>query len=343
MQGETGPDFADIRRHHPHQVGLDYADALPDLQTARGQRTAGRKDPAMTKPQGTAPGMETALAPPADLVEQVARSLAEDVGPGDLTAALVPAERQGRATVITREAAVVCGRPWVDEVFRQLDPAVRIDWEVTEGAEVAPAQRLFRLAGPARSLLTGERTALNFLQTLSGTATSTRRWVQLVAGLPCRVLDTRKTLPGLRLAQKYAVRCGGGSNHRMGLYDGILVKENHIVAAGSIGAAVAAARSSGTSVPVEVEVETLDELREALDAGADLALLDEFTLEELRAAVVLNRAHARPMKLEASGNVTLETLRPIAETGVDFVSIGSLTKHLRAIDLSMRFEFDSPG
>jgi len=281
---------------------------------------------------------------PEDLAEQVARALAEDVGSGDLTAALVPAGRTGRATVITREAAVLCGRPWFEEVFRQLDASVRVGWDVEEGAEVSPAQQLCRLEGPARSLLTGERTALNFLQTLSGTATTTRRYVALVAGLPCQVLDTRKTLPGLRRAQKYAVRCAGGSNHRMGLYDGILVKENHIMAAGSIGAAVAAARAAGTSVPVEVEVETLEELREALDAGADMALLDEFSLEDLRAAVALNRAHPHgPMKLEASGNVSVETLRAIAETGVDFVSIGSLTKHLRAVDLSMRFEFDAPG
>jgi len=281
---------------------------------------------------------------PTDLAEQVARALAEDLGGGDLTAALVPEGRRGRATVITREPAVLCGRPWVDEVFRQLDPSVRIDWEAQEGAEVAPGQRLCRLEGPARSLLTGERTALNFLQTLSGTATATRRYVALVEGLPCRILDTRKTLPGLRRAQKYAVRCAGGSNHRMGLYDGILVKENHIMAAGSIAAAVAAARAAGSSVPVEVEVETLDELCQALDAGADMALLDEFSLEDLRAAVVMNRSHPRgPMKLEASGNVSFETLRPIAETGVDFVSIGSLTKHLRAVDLSMRFEFGAPS
>jgi nicotinate-nucleotide pyrophosphorylase (carboxylating) len=280
--------------------------------------------------------------PPPDLVEQVARALAEDVGGGDLTAALVPAGRQGRATVITREAAVLCGRPWVDEVFRQVDPAVHVSWDADEGDAVEPGQRLCRLTGPARSLLTGERTALNFLQTLSGTATATRRYVQLVAGLPCRILDTRKTLPGLRRAQKYAVRCAGGSNHRMGLYDGILVKENHIMAAGSIAAAVSAARAAGASVPVEVEVETLDELRQALDAGADMALLDEFNLDDLRAAVTINRSHPRgPMKLEASGNVTFETLRGIAETGVDFISIGSLTKHVRAVDLSMRFEFDA--
>jgi nicotinate-nucleotide pyrophosphorylase (carboxylating) len=290
----------------------------------------------------TRPGDSPGVAPPPDLAEQVARALEEDVGAGDLTAALVPAGRTGRATVITREAAVLCGRPWFDEVFRQLDPSVRIAWDAEEGADVVPAQRLCRLMGPARSLLTGERTALNFLQTLSGTASTTRRGVQVVADLPCRILDTRKTLPGLRRAQKYAVRCGGGNNHRMGLYDGILVKENHIVAAGSIAAAVAAARIAGATVPVEVEVETLDEFRQALDAGADMALLDEFSLADLRAAVTMNRAHPRgPMKLEASGSVTLETLRPIAETGVDFVSIGSLTKHVRAVDLSMRFEFDA--
>ena len=283
-------------------------------------------------------------AVPPDLADQVARALAEDVGSGDLTAALVPAGRAGRATVVTRESAVLCGRPWVDEVFRQLDPSVRVVWEAEEGADVAPDQLLCRLAGPARSLLTGERTALNFLQTLSGTATATRRYVAVVAGLPCRILDTRKTLPGLRRAQKYAVRCAGGSNHRMGLYDGILVKENHIMAAGSIAAAVDAARAAGSTVPVEVEVETLDELRQALDAGADMALLDEFSLDQLRTAVAMNRAHPRgPMKLEASGNVTLETLRAVAETGVDFVSIGSLTKHVRAVDLSMRFEFDAPA
>jgi nicotinate-nucleotide pyrophosphorylase (carboxylating) len=278
---------------------------------------------------------------PPDLVEQVARALAEDVGSGDLTAALVPAGRHGRATVITREPAVLCGRPWVDEVFRQVDPTVTVSWDADEGADVAAGQLLCRIAGPARSLLTGERTALNFLQTLSGTATATRRYVQLVAGLPCRILDTRKTLPGLRRAQKYAVRCAGGSNHRMGLYDGILVKENHIMAAGSIAAAVAAARAAGASVPVEVEVETLDELRQALEAGADMALLDEFSLDDLRAAVAMSRGHPRgPIKLEASGNVTFDTLRPIAATGVDFISIGSLTKHVRAVDLSMRFQFD---
>jgi nicotinate-nucleotide pyrophosphorylase (carboxylating) len=278
--------------------------------------------------------------PPSDLEATVAIALAEDVGSGDLTAALVPAERNGRARIITREAAVLAGRPYVDEVFRQVDPRVKVEWNASDGDAVAPDQVLYRLSGPARSLLTGERTALNFVQSLSGTATATRRYADAIAGLPCRILDTRKTIPGLRNAQKYAVRCGGGTNHRIGLYDGILIKENHIIAAGSIAAAVAAARASGTRVPVEVEVESLDELRRALDAGADMALLDEFSLDDMRAAVAINRAHPRgPMKLEASGGITLESLRAIAETGVDFISVGSLTKHVRAVDLSMRFEF----
>jgi len=280
------------------------------------------------------------LNPPQDMAETVARALAEDIGSGDLTAKLVPESRYGRATVISRESAVLAGCPYVDEVFRQVDARVRVEWHARDGEAIAANQLLYRLSGAARSLLTGERTALNFLQSLSGTATTTRRYVEAIAGLPCRILDTRKTIPGLRQAQKYAVRCAGGTNHRMGLYDGILVKENHIVAAGSIAAAVAAARATATRVPVEVEVESLDELREALAAGADMALLDEFGLEELRAAVAMNRAHVRgPIKLEASGGITFETLRPIAQTGVDFISVGSLTKHVRAIDLSMRFEY----
>jgi nicotinate-nucleotide pyrophosphorylase (carboxylating) len=285
--------------------------------------------------------MNAAPAPPRSLVRDVRAALAEDVGAGDRTASLIPAERQGRATVITRESAVLCGRPWFDEVFRQLDPAVLVTWQASEGERVDAGQLLCGLEGPARALLTGERSALNFLQTLSGTATVTRTYVDAIDGLPCRILDTRKTIPGLRRAQKYAVRCGGGRNHRMGLYDGVLIKENHIVAAGSIGAAVAAAREQRVRVPVEVEVETVDELRQALDAGADMALLDEFSLEDLRNAVGLNRAHARgPIGLEASGGVSLGSLRPIAETGVDFISVGALTKHVRAIDLSMRFQFD---
>jgi nicotinate-nucleotide pyrophosphorylase (carboxylating) len=278
-------------------------------------------------------------ATPGDLRETVARAVAEDLGNGDLTAALVPEASVGRATVITREAAVLCGQPYFDEVFRQVDAAVRVDWHVAEGAPVEAGLVLCHLSGPARSLLTGERTALNFLQTLSGTATTTRHYVDLVAGLPCRILDTRKTIPGLRNAQKYAVRCAGGRNHRIGLYDGILIKENHIIAAGSIAAAVQAARDGATAVPVEVEVESLDELQQVLDAGADMALLDEFSLADLRSAVQLNATHRRgPIRLEASGGVTDGTLRAIAETGVDFISVGSLTKHLRAVDLSMRFE-----
>jgi nicotinate-nucleotide pyrophosphorylase (carboxylating) len=281
------------------------------------------------------------LSPPIDLAETVATALAEDVGSGDLTAALIPAGRMGRARIVTREAAVFAGRPYVDEVFRQVDPRVQVEWHTEDGATIVPEQLLYRLRGPARSLLTGERTALNFVQALSGTATATRRYVDAISGLPCRILDTRKTIPGLRNAQKYAVRCGGGMNHRIGLYDGILVKENHIMAAGSIAAAVSAARASGTRVPVEVEVESLDELRQALDAGADMALLDEFSLDDLRAAVAMNRAHPLgPMKLEASGGITLDALRAIAGTGVDFISVGSLTKHVHAIDLSMRFEFE---
>jgi nicotinate-nucleotide pyrophosphorylase (carboxylating) len=280
------------------------------------------------------------ITPPADLAATVAIALAEDVGSGDLTAALIPAARLGRARIITREAAIFAGRPYVDEVFRQVDPRVQVEWHTDDGEPVVADQVLYRLSGPARSLLTGERTALNFVQALSGTATATQRYAAALAGLPCRILDTRKTLPGLRNAQKYAVRCGGGTNHRIGLYDGILIKENHILAAGSIAAAVQAARASGTRVPVEVEVESLDELRQALDAAADMALLDEFPLDDLRAAVAMNRAHANgPMKLEASGGITLESLRPIAETGVDFISVGSLTKHVRSVDLSMRFEF----
>lgn len=277
---------------------------------------------------------------PVDLGATVAAALREDVGSGDLTAALVPLRRRGQATLITREAAVIAGRPYVEEVFRQLDPAVRLEWQVADGDAVQPGQLLCRLTGPARALLTGERTALNFLQVLSGTATATRRFADTLQGLPCRVLDTRKTLPCLRNAQKYAVRCGGGVNHRVGLFDGILVKENHIVAAGSIGAAVAAAQHTGTAALIEVEVETLDELRQALDVGAQMALLDEFPLPELRAAVALNRAHPRgPIPLEASGGITLETMRAVAETGVDFISVGALTKHVQAIDLSLRFEY----
>ena len=250
----------------------------------------------------------------------------------------MPADARCRARVVTREAAVLCGAAFADAVFRQLDPQVRLHWHAADGDGLAAGALLFEAQGPARALLTGERTALNFLQTLSGTATTVRRYVEAIAGTGCAILDTRKTIPGLRLAQKYAVRCGGGRNHRIGLYDGILVKENHIAAAGSIAAAVAAARALGSTVPVEVEVETLAELEQAFAAGADLALLDDFTLPELREAVARNRARSRPLRLEASGGVALETIREVAATGVDYVSIGALTKHVRAIDLSMRFE-----
>jgi nicotinate-nucleotide pyrophosphorylase (carboxylating) len=281
-----------------------------------------------------------ALRIPGDIAHIVAVALEEDVGSGDLTAALVPEGRRGRATVITREAAVVAGRPYVDEVFRQVDPAVRVEWCVADGETVAPGQALYRLSGSARSLLTGERAALNFYQALSATATATRKYASALEGLPCKVLDTRKTLPCLRNAQKYAVRCGGGVNHRHGLYDGILVKENHIIAAGSIAAAVALARTTSPHVMIEVEVETLAELQQALDAGAHMALLDEFSLDDMRAAVRLNRAHPNgPIKLEASGGVTFESIREVAATGVDFISVGSLTKNVRAVDLSMRFEY----
>jgi nicotinate-nucleotide pyrophosphorylase (carboxylating) len=287
---------------------------------------------------------------PADLLQQVARALSEDVGAGDLTAALVPAEKLGRASVITREAAVVCGMPYAEASFHQVDARVRLESHVVEGESVGANQLLFTVEGPARALLTGERTALNFLQLLSATATAAHSYAVLLEGTNCRLLDTRKTIPGLRTAQKYAVRVGGGHNHRMGLFDGILIKENHIMAAGSIAAAVAAAKRGGGQVPVEVEVENLDELRQAIDAGADMALLDEFSLEDMREAVAVNARSAsaaadtagtaeRSLKLEASGGITAATIRKIADTGVDFISVGSITKHVRAVDLSMRFEW----
>ncbi len=276
---------------------------------------------------------------PADLPQQVARALAEDVGSGDLTAALIPADRIGRATVITRERAIVCGLPYVEASFHGVEPQVRLEWRVAEGDSVAANQPLVDLEGPARALLTGERTALNFLQLLSGTATAAHTYAALLEGTNCRLLDTRKTIPGLRSAQKYAVRVGGGHNHRMGLFDGILIKENHIMAAGSIAAAVAAAKRGSARVPIEVEVENLSELQQAIAAGADIAMLDDFSLEAMREAVALNANAAKPLELEASGGITTATIREIAETGVDFISVGSITKHVRAVDLSMRFEW----
>jgi nicotinate-nucleotide pyrophosphorylase (carboxylating) len=281
-----------------------------------------------------------ALIPP-DLPRQVSAALAEDVGDGDLTAQLVPAARVGRATVITRDPTVVCGAPYVEATFRELDATVQIHWQIPEG-DFAPAnQSLFTVQGNARALLTGERTALNFLQLLCGTATAARRYAALLEGTGCRLLDTRKTLPGLRTAQKYAVRVGGGQNHRMGLFDGILIKENHILAAGSITAAVAAARGAAARVPVEVEVEDLAQLTEAIDAGADIAMLDNFSLPAMREGVALNARAPRPLRLEASGGITAASIRDIAATGVDYISVGSITKHVKAADLSMRFDWEA--
>jgi nicotinate-nucleotide pyrophosphorylase (carboxylating) len=276
---------------------------------------------------------------PTDLAAQVDAALREDIGGGDVTASLVPAAQRVRGAVVTREEAVLCGRPWAEETFRRLDPQVRLAWRAGDGERIAPGGVICEIAGPARAVLTGERTALNFLQLLSGTATVTRRFVDAVAGTGCRILDTRKTLPGLRSAQKYAVRCGGGDNHRFGLYDQVLIKENHIAAAGSITGAIEAARRSAPGLEVEVEVESLAELEEALGAAPDIIMLDDFSLEDLRKAVARNRAHGGHARLEASGSVSLETVRAIAETGVDCVSVGSLTKHVRAVDLSMRLEF----
>lgn len=269
---------------------------------------------------------------PLDLSE-IDRFLEEDVGSGDLTASIVPKHATARARVITRESMVLCGQAWFAAVFARLGGSVQIDWLVTEGEQVEAGAELCAMRGPARALLTGERSALNLLQTLSGTATLARAYAKAVDGTKAKVLDTRKTIPGLRKAQKYAVRCGGCDNHRMGLYDGILIKENHILACGSIEKAVHAAKALGANVPIEVEVENLDELQQALAAGAERILLDNFTIAMMREAVTTTASRA---KLEVSGNVTLDTIRQIAETGVDYISVGALTKNVRATDLSMR-------
>ncbi|PYC28151.1 carboxylating nicotinate-nucleotide diphosphorylase [Aquipseudomonas alcaligenes] len=269
----------------------------------------------------------------AEIDANVRCALREDIGSGDITAQLIPAERLAHATVITREPAVVCGTAWVDAVFRQLDPRVAVHWQVADGERADANQALFHLEGPARALLSGERSALNFLQTLSAVATRCRHFADLVAGTRVKLLDTRKTLPGLRLAQKYAVTQGGCHNHRIGLYDAFLIKENHIAACGGIAQAVTAAHRIAPGKLVEVEVENLDELREALEAGADIVMLDELSLDDMRTAVALTAGRA---KLEASGGINESTLRSIAETGVDYISIGSLTKDVKAIDLSMR-------
>jgi nicotinate-nucleotide pyrophosphorylase (carboxylating) len=269
---------------------------------------------------------------------QVARALTEDIGAGDVTAALIPADQTAHATLLTREEMVLCGSAWVSETFRQLDPATVVTWHFAEASLVPANSVLCTLEGKARAILTGERPALNFLQTLSGTATQTHRYVQLLRGTNCRILDTRKTIPGLRLAQKYAVTCGGGQNHRLGLYDMVLIKENHIIAAGSIAAAVQQARRLSPNVPIEVEVETAEEFRAALAVTPDVIMLDEFDLPAMRQAVEARRAAGANTKLEASGGVDFTTLRAIAETGIDYISVGALTKHLRAIDLSLRFQ-----
>lgn len=280
------------------------------------------------------------VAPDRALIEaDVRRALDEDIGRGDVTADLLPAARGASARVIVRSAAVVCGRPWFDACFRALDPRVTIDWRVGEGDHVAAGTTLCDIAGAARALVSAERTALNFLQTLSATATTTSQFVAAVRGTRATVLDTRKTLPGLRHAQKYAVRAGGGSNHRMGLHDAVLIKENHIAAAGSIGAAVDAARSAHPDLAIEVEVENFAELRDALAASADRILLDDFERDELARAVA---AVGGAVPLEISGNVSLDNVRACAETGVDFISIGALTKHIQAIDLSMRIQLGTP-
>lgn len=273
-----------------------------------------------------------------EIQRNIAASLAEDIGTGDLTALILPEAALATASVVTRESMVLCGQAWFAAVFAHIEPAIRLQWLAEEGAEVAADTVLCRLTGPARGLMTGERTALNLLQTLSATATLARRYARAVAGTRTRVLDTRKTLPGLRLAQKYAVRCGGCHNHRIGLYDGILIKENHIFATGSITRAVRAAQALQAGVMIEVEVENLAELQEALEAGAGRILLDNFSLPTLREAVTLAGGRA---ELEVSGNVSLDSLPAIAATGVDYVSVGALTKHVRAVDLSMRVDIDT--
>lgn len=267
------------------------------------------------------------------VLRNVTAALEEDVGSGDITAELLPSDRIAEATIITREAGVMCGRPWAEQVFASVDDRITLDWCVDDGALIAAGDTLLRATGPARGLLTAERTALNFLQTLSGTASRSHEYAQMVEGTGIRLLDTRKTLPGLRDAQKYAVRCGGCYNHRIGLYDAFLIKENHILACGGIHAAVMRARETAPGKPVEVEVETMDELLQAIDAQCERVMLDNFDLEHMREAVKVTQGR---VELEASGNVTLATLRPIAETGVDYISIGALTKDCKSLDLSMR-------
>jgi nicotinate-nucleotide pyrophosphorylase (carboxylating) len=285
-------------------------------------------------PVGNPMAIENPL-PASFIASQVKLALLEDVGQQDLTADLIPAESIASARLITRESAVLCGREWFEAVFAQLEPTIQIEWQADDGDRLQPNDVICRLTGPARAILTGERTAMNFVQTLSATATRAGTYADAVAGLPVKVLDTRKTLPGWRMAQKYAVRCGGCHNHRIGLYDGILIKENHINAAGSIAAAVKQAKTLHPGVNIEVEVESLNELHQALTAQADIILLDNFNIDLLKQAVEINQ---RKALLEASGGISLGTIREIAETGVDRISVGALTKDIIAVDLSLRFE-----
>ena len=272
----------------------------------------------------------------------VSLALTEDLGDGDLTAQLIPETALATAIVSGREAMTVAGRPWVDDVFRQLNSNITVEWICNDGDRIPADAEICIINGPARAILSGERTALNFLQSLSATATNTARYVEAVAGTKVRILDTRKTIPGLRLAQKYAVRCGGGENHRIGLFDAILIKENHIISAGGIAAAVSAAKRLHRGLPVEVEVESISELRQALAAGADRVLLDNFDIADLQLAIDVNQEAGNPAAdLEASGGITLASIRAIAETGVDYISVGALTKDISAVDLSMRFRYEA--
>jgi len=274
---------------------------------------------------------------PSVIHADVRRALSEDVGSGDITAMLIPAEQYAQAHLVCREAALLCGQDWFEEVFRQLDPAITVEWLISDGEPIQTGQTVCRLQGPARAILTGERTAINFLQTLSGTATLVHQYADAIQHTQAKLMDTRKTLPGLRLAQKYAVHCGGGHNQRVGLYDGILIKENHITAAGSITAAVATARAIAPHLPLQVEVEDMAQLSEAVSAGVKLILLDNFDLDGLRNAVNWVREQDAEVALEASGNMALTRIVEVAETGVDRISVGRLTKDVRAIDFSLRF------
>jgi len=279
--------------------------------------------------------------PAAIIIANVSAALQEDLGSGDKTAELVPESTAASAIIICREPMTLAGQPWVDEVYRQLDPDVEIQWLANDGDYLAADAEICVLSGAARSLLSGERTALNFLQTLSATATITSRYVNAIADFKAKILDTRKTIPGLRMAQKYAVRCGGGNNHRLGLFDAILIKENHIASAGGVETAIRTAKKQHSDLPVEIEVESVSELQDALRAGADRLLLDNFDIADLQRAVEVNHKEGNPpADLEASGGLTLEEIVKVAETGVDYISVGALTKNVTAIDLSMRFRYE---